>query len=1411
MWDSEAAHNKELAILEDMMAKLQKIDDMLVGRGGDQKQEKKERERSISLPEKPSTSSKWAMQKRRNLLANAIKVTNAEHLENLKKEYEEPIIWEDESSCAVYTCGSSINGVSASLQEVEGDESLQNSAYSSFPHQVSGLDNVKVAFVTAGVYASAVISIQGDVYMWGKCFKSGVSLLGAPNKHASKHDVQWTPKKVPMDSFIIKISIGDGHVCCMSREGYIYTWGINSHGQCGTGDCDPRETPTLIIRELANDYVKDISCGHTHTGFYTLEGRLFTFGSNTYGELGLGHTEHRNIPVEVKGIPAVKDISCGVHHTTLVSREGQVYTFGEAKILGVDNVGIYSTPQPVAYLKGKRISRVCLGPNLSVALTETGDIYTWGQTDSQYREDAIKSEENEGGHFFDSLRESFGRKRIRTRIIPRLLDLGSIKSHSIRQISCGDTTVTCITDEGRLFTCRTDDIRREVLSPSEKRLSSDAIAERKKKYFSAVENICNMRQVSCSSNYTLGLSEEYCSQRERLVWSLLKTERSYLRGLNIIVQIYFKPLKTKVIESKSFRMFEKSLTTEALYTIFGNVERILVFQRRLLNKLDHRMTVWFHSQMIGDIFLAANDDFLPLYTRYCVNTNKAIDVLNEYVSSTKFLSTYLQECQAEADSYRKIEDGTHDFSLSTLLLSPTMRIHKYLSYFKELLNITDEGHPDYENIKSFTIHLKRVVRKIISDQAQSEYMSLVAKIKGLRALVKPSRRFISQTKVTIRKNGKEENRSLLLYSDLLCLATSSVLEEQFPLSQVWIESYPQDLEKDASKGSFAIVVVEKRIIASVQNDHVLQSLVNRILKHIKKQSTNDTPLGNIRLFKYKYQNGDVYEGQWLWGEPHGKGRLTSINGEEYEGEWVGGKRHGHGVQITKKGAKYDGEWRHDKKHGIGAYYFEESTTFSKYTGLWVDGKRHNEGFLYSKNGDIFCSVWDMGVLTQPCCVLYADGQKYVGDWVGKKRHGYGVHTYKNKNRYYGHWISGMRSGQGFLRTADGTIYNGEWANDKIHGKGHLLIPGKYVIDGTFDGADLDNLQINNAQWMKSVPRDKAELNLERWNYFFNTKYEKDSDGRGGKGTQLAQTLEYVLDNVLVDPQGVNTEELAEGLKDILGANHPLGSVVIEFAKLFNTYFDPPEENHVFLPLVVDDVSSFLECMVFNIKRFFPQIMQHHMKECCDEPVQTATLEKIYPMLIAMYRLQHEKEDREMLAKMQKVRSISSLKKKFKLLGMEPKLIGLILQRNDNDEPKHMANSSDSIEISEKKEKKLAKDNKSVKKEICPFKGAVELLKKLPAQETPTQKIKQILSVAKEIEVSAPFPTYGADELLPILNYVVSEASLPCFVSELAFMDQFLHKHWRFEIQGCMLTHLQVVSQFLRKVKTEKTKAEKQIN
>ena len=67
----------------------------------------------------------------------------------------------------------------------------------------------------------------------------------------------------------------------------------------------------------------------------------------------------------------------------------------------------------------------------------------------------------------------------------------------------------------------------------------------------------------------------------------------------------------------------------------------------------------------------------------------------------------------------------------------------------------------------------------------------------------------------------------------------------------------------------------------------------------------------------KDEDGNVYTGQWLDNQKHGKGVMIWENGDKYEGQWRDGKISGRGKCWYRNGNIYEGEWEDGQRHGKG--------------------------------------------------------------------------------------------------------------------------------------------------------------------------------------------------------------------------------------------------------------------------------------------------------------------------------------------------------------------------------------------------------------------------------------------------------------------------------------------------------------
>jgi len=81
-------------------------------------------------------------------------------------------------------------------------------------------------------------------------------------------------------------------------DGSLWCWGDNTFGQLGLGDNAWRTTPQMVAG--ITDVVS-VSLGDYHTCALKRDGSLWCWGRNNYGQLGLGDDDNRNKPQRVLG------------------------------------------------------------------------------------------------------------------------------------------------------------------------------------------------------------------------------------------------------------------------------------------------------------------------------------------------------------------------------------------------------------------------------------------------------------------------------------------------------------------------------------------------------------------------------------------------------------------------------------------------------------------------------------------------------------------------------------------------------------------------------------------------------------------------------------------------------------------------------------------------------------------------------------------------------------------------------------------------------------------------------------------------------------------------------------------------------------------------------------------------------
>ena len=181
--------------------------------------------------------------------------------------------------------------------------------------------------------------------------------------------------------------------CFVDNEGKVYTWGDNRYGQVGDGSNEDRNTP-ICISDLDNSLK-----GKTITNIYSTgstivaldnEGKVYTWGNNSFGQLGNGSSGYRNIPICISDLENslkgknITSIYSDDYTMIALDSEGKVHAWGFNEYGQVGDGSNEDRNTPICIsdlensLKGKNITSIYSDDYTMIAIGNEGKVYTWG-------------------------------------------------------------------------------------------------------------------------------------------------------------------------------------------------------------------------------------------------------------------------------------------------------------------------------------------------------------------------------------------------------------------------------------------------------------------------------------------------------------------------------------------------------------------------------------------------------------------------------------------------------------------------------------------------------------------------------------------------------------------------------------------------------------------------------------------------------------------------------------------------------------------------------------------------------------------------------------------------------------------------------------------------------------------------
>jgi alpha-tubulin suppressor-like RCC1 family protein len=191
--------------------------------------------------------------------------------------------------------------------------------------------------VSIGDQFGVYVQSNGTLWSWGnQSFgQLGQGIISLGN----------LPRTTYLSNWVNNLATGFQWTLALQSDGTLWSWGANSSGSLGIGDTTHRSSPIQV--NTATNWTK-INTGYLHSLAIQSPGTLWVWGLNSFRQLGTNTTTLSSVltPVQVGTLSTWTQISGGFESSAAIQSDGTLWSWGNNSFgqLGTGNQINYSSP-----------------------------------------------------------------------------------------------------------------------------------------------------------------------------------------------------------------------------------------------------------------------------------------------------------------------------------------------------------------------------------------------------------------------------------------------------------------------------------------------------------------------------------------------------------------------------------------------------------------------------------------------------------------------------------------------------------------------------------------------------------------------------------------------------------------------------------------------------------------------------------------------------------------------------------------------------------------------------------------------------------------------------------------------------------------------------------------------------------
>ena len=235
--------------------------------------------------------------------------------------------------------------------------------------------------VAVGKNHMAAIKSDSTLWLWGS------------NRYGKLGDSTTVHRSSPVQTISggtdwSQVACGDDHTAAIKTNGSLWLWGNNSFGQMGNSSTVDTSSPIQTI--VAGTDWEQVCAGNNFTTAIKTDYTLWSWGKNDLGQLSINTTLNISSPVQTVGFATNwSAVRCGHNNASGIKSDGTLWTWGSNSIGQLGNgisssiVPTYATSSPVQTVAGgNEWYDFSVGKNAIAAISSSTfnpkNLWVWG-------------------------------------------------------------------------------------------------------------------------------------------------------------------------------------------------------------------------------------------------------------------------------------------------------------------------------------------------------------------------------------------------------------------------------------------------------------------------------------------------------------------------------------------------------------------------------------------------------------------------------------------------------------------------------------------------------------------------------------------------------------------------------------------------------------------------------------------------------------------------------------------------------------------------------------------------------------------------------------------------------------------------------------------------------------------------